>query len=343
MSGLTQQDFHAVMNRAKAGGVTLPASVSRLYLANDAQPLPSTVTNGGIPAIVAGGIDPTILKTIFAPTRAAEIYGERKLGAWELDYHLIGRSEYSGETVSYGDYNNNGANQVNIQWENIRQYRYQSMITYGDLEVKRYGLALVNYVAEKQNAIANTLNIVRNKFAFYGVSGVNHGALNDPSLPTPITPEANASKKTQWKDKTIQERYNDILALYGDLVGRTHGAVGDGVDMASPLKLVLSNQASVYLKSANESFNTSLEDMIKKAFPNLVIETAPQFSTDAGELMQMFLPEWGGQPSCYVAFSEKYRAHPVITQPSSWEQKVSAGTFGTVITQPMLFAQMLGI
>lgn len=85
MSGLTQQDFHAVMNRAKAGGVTLPASVSRLYLANDAQPLPSTVTNGGIPAIVAGGIDPTILKTIFAPTRAAEIYGERKLGAWELD------------------------------------------------------------------------------------------------------------------------------------------------------------------------------------------------------------------------------------------------------------------
>ncbi|WP_050747596.1 hypothetical protein [Sodalis glossinidius] len=157
-------------------------------------------------------------------------------------------------------------------------------------------MALVNYVAEKQNAIANTLNIVRNKFSFYGVSGVNHSALNDPSLPTPITPVANASKKTQWKDKTIQERYNDILALYGDLVGRTHGAVGDGVDMASPLKLVLSNQASVYLKSANESFNTSLEDMIKKAFLNLVIETAPQFSTDAGELMQMFLPEWGGQP-----------------------------------------------
>lgn len=342
MTVLKQQDFQALMRRAREGGVTLPLSVNRLYLANDAQPVPSTITNGGIPAIVAGGIDPNVIKTIFAPTRADEIYGERKVSAWEEDYRLIGRSEYSGEAASYGDYNDNGTNQVNVQWENFRQYRYQSLISYGDLEEKRYGLALINYVSEKQNAIANTLNIVRNKFAFYGVQNVCHGFLNDPSLPAPITP-SSVKGATTWEGKSIQERYNDILALYKDLVARTNGAIGDGVDMASPLKLVLSNQSSVYLKSANESFNTSLEDMIRKAFPNMVIETAPQFSTEAGELVQMFLPSWGGQQSCYSGFSEKYRAHPVITHHSSWSQKVSAGTYGAIITQPMFFAQMLGI
>ncbi|WP_063653482.1 major capsid family protein [Candidatus Arsenophonus triatominarum] len=340
MAQLSHNDFPALMKRAKEGGVTLPPSVNRLYLANDAQP--STIANGGIPAIVAGGIDPNVIRTVFAPTRATEIYGERTIGLWEQDYWMIPRTEYSGHISSYGDYNDNGANQVNVEWNNVRQYRFQTMITYGDLEAARMGLAMINYAAEKQMAAANTINQDYNRFAFFGVEGVNYGALNNPQLPTPITP-TKVSGKTKWEDKSIQQRYNDILALYSDLVGRTNGVTGDGVDMASSLTLVLSNKASVYLKSSNEIMATSLEDLIKKAFPNLRIETAPQLSTDAGELIQMFVRSYQGQPVCYVANSQKYRAFPLLQQHSSWSQKVAASTYGTVITQPMLFAQMLGI
>ncbi len=106
MAQLSHNDFPALMKRAKEGGVTLPPSVNRLYLANDAQP--STIANGGIPAIVAGGIDPNVIRTVFAPTRATEIYGERTIGLWEQDYWMIPRTEYSGHISSYGDYNDNG-------------------------------------------------------------------------------------------------------------------------------------------------------------------------------------------------------------------------------------------
>ena len=82
--------------------------------------------------------------------------------------------------------------------------------------------------------------------------------------------------------------------------------------------------------------------MVKDTFPNLRIEVAPQYDTDTGELVQMFIETAQGQRVSYCAFSEKLRAHPVSTMTSSWKQNHSGTTYGAVITQPFLFAQMLG-
>ncbi|HHB1703229.1 TPA: hypothetical protein ACN9VU_004897, partial [Yersinia enterocolitica] len=207
----------------------------------------------------------------------------------------------------------------------------------------RYGLTMLPYVAEKQRAAAWTLNQAQNKFYFYGVSGLrNYGILNDPALPTPITP-ATVDGKTLWKDKQVVDIYNDVLALYADLIARTNGAVGDGVDMASPLVLVMSPNASVWFKRANEIFGNTVEKMVKDTFTNIRIEVAPQYDTDAGELVQMFVETAQGQQAGYCAYSDKLRAHPIITMTSSWKQKHSGTTYGAVITQPFLFAQMLGV
>jgi hypothetical protein len=56
----------------------------------------------------------------------------------------------------------------------------------------------------------------------------------------------------------------------------------------------------------------------------------------------MFVETAQGQDAGYCAYSEKLRAHPVITMTSSWKQKHSGTTYGAVITQPFLFAQLLG-
>ncbi|MFT1618080.1 hypothetical protein AAG991_23690, partial [Enterobacter kobei] len=87
----------------------------------------------------------------------------------------------------------------------------------------------------------------------------------------------------------------------------------------------------------------SVEKMVKDTFTNIRIEVAPQYSTDAGELVQMFVETAQGQDAGYCAYSEKLRAHPVITMTSSWKQKHSGTTYGAVITQPFLFAQLLGV
>ncbi|AYN25767.1 hypothetical protein D8682_01465 [Buttiauxella sp. 3AFRM03] len=341
MPQLTQADFAAFKAEAESRGISLPPTVTRFAMDADAQP--GMAPNGGIPAIVSTFIDPEIVRTIFAKQKAVDILGEKKKGSWALDTMMIQRIEQSGDVAGYDDYSEQGGNQVTSHWENRQVYRYQTMVTYGELEQERYGLAMLPYVAEKQRAAAWTLNQAQNKFYFYGVDGLlNFGILNDPDLPAPITP-ITVDGATLWSAKQVVDIYNDILALYQDLITRTNGAIGDGIDMASPLVLGMSPNASVWFKRANEVFGNTVEKMVKDTFPNLRIEIAPQYDTDAGELVQMFAENAQGQDVGYCAYSEKLRAHPVVTMTSSWKQKHSGTTYGAVITQPGLFAQMLGV
>lgn len=322
-------------------GIYFQPSVSRLAM--DADPQPMLAANGGIPNIVSTFIDPTIVETLFADNRSVQIIGkEEKRGAWAQDSFMIQRVEGTGDTVAYDDYSNQGANQITSTWEGRDQYRFQTMVSYGELEQERYGLAMLPYVAKKQEQAIRTIDQDANKFYFYGVSGLrNYGLLNDPALPAPITP-LTVDGNVTWATKQLVDKYNDILAMYEQLVDQTNGVIGDGVDMDSQLVLAMSNKMSVNLKTANEIFAMSLEEMLKKAFPNMTIETAPQYSTDAGELFQLFVKSARGQDVGFAAYSEKLRTHTLVPDVSSWKQKYSATTYGTVITMPVFFVQMLG-
>lgn len=335
------QNMRDFIATTQAQGIYFQPSVTRL--AQDADPQPQLGPNGGIPNIVSTFIDPTIVRTLFTPNRAAEILGsEEKKGAWAQDSFMIQRIEETGDTVAYDDYSNQGGVQVTSNWEGRDVYRFQTMVQYGELEQERYGLAMLPYVAEKQRTAINVINQDANKFYFYGVDGLrNYGLLNDPALPTPIVP-LTVGGNVLWSSKQVVDKYNDILALYEQLVEQSNGVVGDGVDMNSRLVLAMSNKLSVNLKSSNEIFATSLEDLLKKAFPNMRIETAPQYSTEAGELIQLFAEEAQGQRVGFTAYSEKLRTHPLVTDVSSYKQKYSATTYGAVITMPVLFVQMLG-
>lgn len=325
-----------------AEGIHFSPTVSRLAM--DADPQPQLAANGGIPAIVSTFIDPTIVETLFTPNRAAQILGrEEKRGAWAQDSFLIQRVEGTGDTVAYDDYSQQGANQITSDWEQRQVYRFQTVVTYGELEQERYGLAMLPYVAKKQQQAIRTIEQDANKFYFYGVSGLkNYGLLNDPSLPAALTP-ATVDGNITWKTKAVIDIYNDILALYEDIVNRTKGIVGDGIDMAAPLVLAMSPQSSVYFKKANEIVGNTVEKMVRETFPNIRIETAPQYSTDSGELVQMFVEQAQGQEVGFMGYSEKLRTHNLIPDLSSYKQKYSATTYGAVITMPMLFAQMLGV
>jgi hypothetical protein len=212
------------------------------------------------------------------------------------------------------------------------------------------GLARIDWANRQRIASVLTLNKFQNKSYFFGIAGLaNYGLLNDPSLSAPIAPIADTttgSSLVTWAQKATDLTngaiavYNDIKALYGQLVSQANGLVE--LDMASPLTLVMSPTSQVYLTLTNQ-YNVNVQDMLKKNFPKMKIETAPEYSTASGNLVQLIADEMQGQRTATTAFTEKLRAHPIKIELSSFKQKTSQGTWGTLLFRPFLIAQLLGV
>jgi hypothetical protein len=176
---------------------------------------------------------------------------------------------------------------------------------------------------------------------------------NDPNLGAPLTPATKAAGGTGWftpdghPNATANEVYNDIVALYQNLVAQNAG----NVNKKTPMVLGLSPGSEVALTFTN-SFNVNVEDLLKKNFPGLRIQTAVQYGARtadnpqgvvAGNFMQLIAEKIKAQKTGYCSFTEKMRAFPIIRATSSYKQKKMGGTFGAIIRMPVGFASMVGI
>lgn len=329
-------------------GAHLPATAAYLKpefandfaLAMDAQPGMVTVGNSGIPAYLANYVDPELIRIVVTPMKAALILGEAKKGDWTTLTAQFPVAEATGEVSSYGDYSNNGSVGANVNWVPRQSYGYQTITRWGEKELDMWGLARIGYAAELSTASALVLNKFQNKSYFFGIAGMqNYGLLNDPNLSAPITPAATGTGSgTTWATKDGAQIYADVGLLYGKLVSQTKGLI----ERDSPLKLVMSPVSEVNLTKTNQ-YNVNVTDQLKKNFPNLVVETAVEYSTTSGELVQLIASSLDGQDTGTCAFTEKMRAHPVIADLSAWKQKKSGGTWGAIIKQPLAIAQLLGV
>ena len=306
----------------------------------DAQPSLVTVSNAGIPAFLTTYIDPKLIEILVAPMKAAEVVGsEIKKGDWTTETAMFPVVESTGETSAYGDYSANGNAGANTNFPQRQSFTYQVITQWGERELERAGLARIDWANRLNIASALTLNKYQNKTYFFGVDGLqNYGLLNDPSLFTPITPAVKTAGGTGWTNATGLEVYADIQALFRQLQTQANGLV----DLTSPLTLAMSPTSEVALTKTTE-FNVNVSDMLKKNFPNLKVVTAPEYATDAGQLVQMLCDEIEGQRTADTAFTEKLRAHPIVIELSSFKQKKSQGTWGTVIYRPFAISQMLGV
>ncbi|KPA87295.1 hypothetical protein PF66_06205 [Pseudomonas asplenii] len=341
-----EKDFIKV---AHEYGVHLPQGAAYLKpefardfnLAMDAQPTMVTVSNAGIPAYLANYVDPELIRVVVTPMKAAAIFGETKKGDWTTLTAQFPIVEATGEVSSYDDYSNNGSINANVNWDPRQSYGYQTVTRWGEKELEMYGLARIGYAAELSVSSALTLNKFQNKSYFFGIAGLqNYGLLNDPSLSAPVTPGATGTGSgTTWATKDGAAIYADISGLlYAKLISQTKGLV----ERDSPMKLCMSPSSEVNLTKTNQ-YNVNVTDQLKKNFPNLVVETAVEYSTASGELVQLIVDNIDGQDTGYCAFTEKMRAHPVVTDLSAWKQKKSGGTWGAIIKQPLAIAQMLGV
>lgn len=311
------------------------AWLDNFQLAMDAQPGLITVPNTGIPAFLANLIDPEIIRIMTTPMRAAEIYGETKKGDWTLLSVQFPTVEPVGQVTSYGDWNQGGNTRANVNWLARQSYHFQTTSRWGERELDMYGEARIQYKQEIDGAGALVINKFHNLAYFFGIANLqNYGALNDPALAAPIAPTA------AWSTLDANGIYEDIRRLFQALQTVLKG----NVKMDSKMTLAMSPELEVYLAKTNQ-YNVNVADLLKKNFPNLKIETAPEFSNvnNAGELMQLFVEALDGIKTTYTAFTEKLRAHPVIQGLSGWEQKKSAGTWGYINRRPVALVQMQGM
>lgn len=312
------------------GGKKLMDDKIAAALAMDAQPGLTTVGNSGIPAWMLNYVDPQLIEIILQPTKAAEVFGEMKKGDWTTETATFMTVEPTGEVSSYGDYNNNGVSGVNVNFPQRQSYHYQVFTRWGEREVARAGEAKIDYVARVNEASVNALNRFQNKTYLFGVKGLqNYGVLNDPSLPA-----STAAAKT-WASSTGEEVYESIRKLFQKLLKQTGGKI----DMNTPLLLVCSPTASVDLTKTNQ-YNVNVIDQLKKNFPNLRVETIPEYSAASGETVQLIVEELDGQRTLDCAFTEKMRAHNMVLEASSIKQKKSQGTWGAIIYRPFCIATM---
>jgi hypothetical protein len=320
----------------------LPNVAHSIRVAMDAQPALITTSNAGIPAFLSTYIDPKLIEILVAPMKAAEIVGEEvKKGDWTTDTAMFPVVESTGETSSYGDYSNNGVAGANTNFPQRQSYHYQVITQWGEKELAKAALAKIDWANRVNIASVLTLNKFQNKTYFYGVAGLqNYGLLNDPSLYAPIAPTVETGGLITWNDKDALGIYADILQLFKQLQIQTGNT--SLVEMDAKMTLALSSGVAPNLGKVTQ-YNVNVRTMIKDNFPNLRIETAPEYSTAAGNLVQMFVDEVEGQRTVDVAFTEKLRAHPIVIEMSAFRQKKSQGTFGAIVYRPMFIAAMLGV
>lgn len=322
-----------------------PPPAERMAL--DAQPGLITQSNGAIPSFLTQWVDPKIIKVLVAPMKGAEILGEVRKGDWLTQTAMFPLIENVGEVSNYGDFNNNGMANANVNWPQRQAFLYQTITQWGSMELARMGLAGVDWAGQLNQASVLVLNKFQNRSYFFGIAGLqNYGLLNNPGLSAPLQPGPkafNLQPHGPWITSgvvtaTANEIFNDIQSLYLQLVTQSNGTI----DMDASMTLAMSPASEVALTATN-AFNVNVADLLKKNFPNLRIVTAVEYATAAGNLVQLIAGQVDGQETGYAAFNAKMMAGPVIPDLSSFKQKKAQGTWGAIILQPFAIAQMLGV
>lgn len=330
-------------------------NISLHQMAMDDAGFLTTDPNSALPAMLTTAIDPDVIRVVFAPLQMAEVIGEeRKVGDWLEETRMFPVVEETGEVSSYDDYSNNGRIGLNFNYPSFQSYLFQTIIGYGERETERAGLMRINYVGDLNKAAALMLNRFGNLSYAFGIANLqNYGMLNNPYLSAYIAPSVKAWGGTSWFNggavaATAVEIYNDIVSLVNRMIAQTNGAV----DIKAKMTLAMSPNSQVATTVTN-SFGVSVEDLLKKNYPNLTIRTAVQYGAQTtannqgfspvGNVMQLIVDEVEGQKVAYAAFNEKMRAHKLIPELSSWKQKMTSGVWGTILRVPMGVTGMLGI
>lgn len=341
---LLAQDYGIHFHGQQYGYIP-PELAANADLAMDALPTLITTGNSGIPAFLTNWVSPSVIEVLLSPNNASQVLGENKMGDWVTPTAFFPVAESVGEVSSYGDYSPNGEVNANINWPQRQSYGFQCVAQWGDKMLAQMAKGKINWANRQQIAAAKVMDKFQNLSYLFGVQGLqNYGLLNDPALPTPLSPTPKAAGGFTWvlangnQNATALEVLADITKLVSQAILANQG----NINLKSKGKLVMSPFVSQALTYTTQ-FNVNVEALIQKNFPGLRIELVPEYATASGQVVQVIFDEAQGQEVGYCAFTEKMRGHGVVRDLSAFKEKKSGGTWGAVILMPVLIQQMLGV
>jgi len=225
---------------------------------------------------------PGIVHILTAARKADLLVGVSTVGAWEDEQVVQQYVEPSGRAAIYQDHTNVPLTSWNPAFDWRTVIRFELGFNVGKLEAARAARMRVDTAAEKRTAVADAMEISRNRVAFYGYNdGANrtYGLFNDPSLPAYVTVPNGAAGSPLWKNKTFNEITADMRVWLSTL--RINSL--ERVDPKStPIVFALPSQAVDYLSVTNGIGSQSAMQWLKENYPNVRVESAPEFNDANG-------------------------------------------------------------
>lgn len=327
----------------KDGRIVLDYAKANKQLAQDS----ALVTNNniGFPAWMYTYINPEVIEVLFAKMAATKLFSEKKNGEWTDEFVQFNREEIVGDITAYSDFQNGSLSDVNVDYFVRENFRFQTMIRYGDLEVEKAQKAKMQLVARKHNAAAQNIARASNKFYLYGVAGKKiYGALNDPNLAPALAPYSVDGAST-WAAKLEKDRdgfanivYNDIVKMVTKMMEKNGGLV----DLNTSMKLAMSNAVQSYLTIPNV-YGKTAQQLLKENYPNISIEILPELSSNEGEKLMLVVENYGGMQTGMTSFTDKFFLKRLIPDTSSYYQKAAASTQGCIILRPNFIVTLVGV
>lgn len=232
--------------------------------------------NLGAPAQFLQNWLPGIVRQVTKIRNADAVMGVQTVGSWEDDEVIQTAAELTGKAELYGDATNIPLAGYNATYERRSIIRFEQGVMMGTLEEARAAKANISMAVEKRAAAAESLDIIRNRVAFYGYNQPDtrvFGFLNDPNLPAYANVAAGAGGLT-WALKTFLEITRDIREMVTALVTQSGGRIRpQDTDMTLALPLGFEEYMGV-----TSDFGVSVADWLSKTYPRIRVETAPELN-----------------------------------------------------------------
>lgn len=286
--------------------------------------------------------NPNIIPMLFTEDQSVGLLSDEVTGQFETTLQNFTFKEFSGRYQPYNDMTTAPTANVNYNTETREQFRFESSIIYGNLEVGTHSLAQINLIADLQESVALTMAKGHEKINLYGVNEMKlYGFLNCPDYESDVqalnVSLNDGSKSTKWDDKAQDKRSGanhiaaDVIHLFKTITKRTKGIVSNTSDFI----LVVAPEDYSNLTSINE-MGISCMTILKGTLPNIEVRTLPQLSTDNGEGRKIILypRRVGAMAVGTFGYTEKFTMGELIKQPKSFLQTCRAGTWGAIMKQP---------
>lgn len=303
-----------------------------------------TPNNINIPGGVLQQISPETIEILTAYRAGDEILGDRKqVTDWETDEYLIPIIENTGGTTPYADMGAPIQSSINYNSQSVKQYRYSTSYTVGNLKASQLSKAKQNLadLALKSSNLALAIEYNRTLFQGYidnsSKKFICHGILNNPNLGNFKT-----SAKT-FENMTFAE----VISFFNKSIAELNIQTGNIIRDDSEIVVAIASGAYQTLIGKVTDLGITAIDTLRKMYPSLRFVLANEFNNAyLNQNVIYFIAhqrENNVSTTCYSTYTVMGQMSNVETRANSIYAELHTGTYGAIINYPMFILRYYGV